>query len=101
MKTIEPIWFQQLLTALVFPTSSSSGRTENNKQFHPNGMRFSDIRAWGIQIGPIATSWTHFVPQTQSFSWTFKLELPFHINIENGKIMPSCRPKMSLNTVIS
>ena len=64
LQSIEPIWFHHLSTALVFPTSCSSGGTDNNRQFPQNKMRISDIGARGIQIGPFATSWTHFVPNT-------------------------------------
>ena len=38
-----------------FSKPSSSSRTYNNRHFHRNGMRFSDISAQGIQILPFAT----------------------------------------------
>ena len=88
--------------SLGFSSSSSSGRTDNNDILPP-------IK-WDSVISVLgAFKWDHFLPvrhilfqtQSSSSSWTFMLELPFHINLERSKTLSSFWPKMSLYTVIS
>ena len=101
LQTIEPILFHHLSTALVSQVVAPQV-----------GQTISDIftlMGWDSVISVFgAFKWDHFLPvrhilfqtQSSSSSWTFMLELPFHINLERGMTLSSFWPKMSLYTFI-
>ena len=96
-------WVNLVIYSHGFSSSSSSGRTDNNDILPP-------IK-WDSVISVLgAFKWDYFLPvrhilfQTQSSScssWTFMLELPFHINLKRGMTLSSFWSKMSLYTIIS